>query len=159
MCFLNPCKSRLALLCNTVRAAMPESCSCKSRELCRCEDESIDELAAFLGVGEAVAALTARLLSKISSIYPLFCLCLPASCCFGTLSTHKRLKVCQQPCSLHAISMAALACSLMTTRDMQCHGRNNAIPGGSESKTGPHAPIKAGRAGIPCRAPPAHKPR
>ena len=26
----------------------------------RCEDESIDELAAFLNVGEAVAALTAR---------------------------------------------------------------------------------------------------
>lgn len=27
---------------------------------CRCEDESIDELAAFLGVGDEVAAMTAR---------------------------------------------------------------------------------------------------
>ena len=32
--------------------------------LCRCEDESIDELADFLGAGEAVAALTARQASE-----------------------------------------------------------------------------------------------
>ncbi len=39
---------------------MPGSAAAAVQWLCRCEDESIDELAAFLGVGEAVAALTAR---------------------------------------------------------------------------------------------------
>jgi len=40
--------------------------------LCRCEDESIDELAGFLGAGEAVAALTARQASEPSTL-----------CCFN----------------------------------------------------------------------------
>ncbi len=41
-------------------------------EQCRCEDESIDELAEYLGSGAAVAALTKR---QASAVYP------PADCC------------------------------------------------------------------------------
>ena len=94
-------------------------------------------------------------------MYPPLVSFLPASLLHntGVLTIHMRLMACQLPCSSNATCVAALACSLMITCDMQCHGGNSAIPGGSESETGPHAPIKAGRAGIPCCAPPAHKPR
>ena len=43
-----------------------------------CTDESIDEIAAFLGVGEEVAALTSQLRFVVfCCFFPLFCLFLP----------------------------------------------------------------------------------
>ena len=38
-------------------------------QACRCEDESIDELAAYLGFGEQVAALTARYGTQLRDIW------------------------------------------------------------------------------------------
>ena len=40
--------------------AMVQHTANRIQGLHRCEDESIDELAAFLGVGEEVAAMTAK---------------------------------------------------------------------------------------------------
>ncbi len=64
------CRSPSSLQISLCIALQEHNCKdankrgCSIQLLCRCEDESIDELAAFLGVGEAVAALTARQASE-----------------------------------------------------------------------------------------------
>ncbi len=61
----------------------------------RCEDESIDELAAYIGAGEAVAALTKRCSLELSAIHtPGQCQCSGVSlmtCCMPRAALSGRL--------------------------------------------------------------------
>ena len=55
------CQCRNGRWCTNLAAYGGSCLSCGARSMwCRCQDESIDELAAYLGVGEAVAAMTAK---------------------------------------------------------------------------------------------------
>lgn len=100
-----------------------------SMSFCRCEDESIDELAAYVGAGTAVAALTKRCVVANGSSLP------------SIEGLHDaRLK------ALHLLPM-------------QRHGGHYELPRGAAGTSGAHQCVPCNRGGVSSRSSTATQPR